>query len=201
MKEQGHDILKRAIRELPEYNFDSEKAWNKIDELLNHRQPFTEKKMPEYALPKDIWPAIEHSLETTQKRKIYISVARVAASIIVLIGIGVLLRENIIFRGEKGKISFSTETVEDSSFLGEEFPVEIQRNEHLQLLCQNNPELCTSPLFIELSKQIDEIGMEMKKILEMTEKNNDPQILRYYYQLENQKVEIELQMLKIINQS
>lgn len=201
MKEKGRDILKKAIQELPEFSFDSEMVWTKIDESLGHEHSITDKQLPEFSLPKDIWPEIEQSLETNHRRKIYLAAARIAASLVFLLGIGLLLKDNIGFGEEKVAISYSTETVEDQSFVEDDFPVKIQGDEHLQLLCQNNPEACTSPLFIELTKQIDEIVTEMNKISDMAEKNNDPQILRYYYQLENQKVEIELQMLKIINQS
>lgn len=201
MKEKGRDILKKAIQELPEYTFNSEDIWMKIDNSLNAKQASLNTKLPEYSLPKDIWPAIEQGLDNNRKKKIYLSAFRVAAVITILLGSGLILKEYFKNNAESSTISYSTETIEDQSFFENTPQIEIQKNEHIQVICQNNPQACTSPVFIELNKQINDISSEMKKISKIIKKNNDPQILRYYYRLENKKVEIELQMLKLINQS
>ncbi|MBN1117657.1 MAG: hypothetical protein JXA77_10660 [Bacteroidales bacterium] len=201
MKKKDQNILKKAIRDLPEFKLPKEEVWANIDKVLSSEEEVSDKTLPEFKLPRDIWPGIEQKLNSRQIRIKTQVVFRVAAAIIILVGSTLLIREYLYRNKPESIISYSTEVVDEADFLGYDFSSNSNGDKHIQAICKNNPGACSSELFIRLSKQINDISSEMDKISEMIKENNDPQLKRYYYQLENQKVEIELQMIKIINRS
>jgi hypothetical protein len=201
MKEKRYNILKKALQNLPDYAFDSDQIWKNIDDSLHEKQFFINKEYPEYDLPKDIWPEINKALDVNRTKKVYFSIVRVAASIAILISIGLVFNKQFSNKSKNSYYIYSSEIIDNQNELNEELPIGTTGVDRIRIICANNPDACSTPLLKELSRQIDDISAEMKNLSEKFNENKDPQILRYYYLLENQKVEIELQMIKIINQS
>ncbi len=158
-------------------------------------------QLPEHALQIDIWPVVEKELNSTQKqqsKKFYLSLLKVAAVFVLLVGGGLIYRL-IVNSNEKDTISYSIEIIDDNTIL--QMPLNSEGDDHIQAICLNNPVVCSTPEFIELNKQIEDIEKELENISNILLQNNDPQIQRYYYQLENEKVEIEKKIIRVINQS
>jgi hypothetical protein len=202
MKDTNGNILKKAIAELPNFVCGSESMWQNIEKSLPEETTNTlADVLPEYILPKDIWPAIEQDLDNRKIHKIRFAYLRIAAGIVALIGLGFLVKEFVGYKADKGTITYSVETVDNSNLHINEIIQDIPENENIKTLCQNNPVVCSTQQFEELTRQFDDVTGEMQEITKIIKENNDPQLLRYYYRLENQKAEIEKKMIRIITQS
>jgi hypothetical protein len=199
-----NDIDRSLSDKLPEYKA-PEGIWENIERSLDEKTYENAlNNLPEYSLPTDIWKGIDKELSSSKPYKtrwINYPLFRVAAVIALLIGGTLIIKELITNNKNRDTISYSVETIDDSGFTGYETEQVIPDNEHIQVLCENNPVACSTEQFIELTKQIDDVNKELQEMVEIIQKNKDPQMLRYYYRLENQKVEIEQKMIKIINQS
>lgn len=202
MEELNKDILSKAIANLPTFTTESDKIWGEIEKTLDASRPNQEliDNLPEFKLPKDIWPEIEAKIDKKQPKTVFIKIVKVAAAILLLLSSAVIIKQVYFSKSTKGEISYSVETIQDdgTAFTPE---LKISGNSHIQAICLNNPVACNSEAFKELNQQINDLNNELDKLSKLLIENNDPQLQRYYYKLENQKTDIEIQMIKIINQS
>jgi hypothetical protein len=192
------------LTELPAFKA-PDTIWNKVENELDSlplRKAIEE--LPSFSAPDDIWPGIEEKakqIKLTGLRKNISILFKVAAVFLAIIGISLLFRAYLYNLQIKGKISYSQEIIENSSLKDITQNPDALADEHMKVLCINNPVVCSTPQFDELRRQIDEISLELENMKSILEKGNDPQIQRYYYQLENEKAQVEQKIIKMINQS
>ena len=67
--------------------------------------------------------------------------------------------------------------------------------------CEKLPEVCKTPLFIELHGQLKEIREEQQKLEQLLKNSQNPRLLKYYYRMENERVEIEKRLVKLFIES
>lgn len=189
---------------MPEY--DAPKGiWKNIESTLNKMSYENAIGcLPEHPLPIDIWPGIEKELNKTKKvkpKKIYLSLLKVAAILIVVVGSSLAIRAIINQNEKRGTISYSVEMIDVGEISNEVNSPGLDKDEHIQTICRNNPIVCSTPQFVELNSQIEDVDKELENIATFLKKDNDPQLQRYYYQLENEKLSIEKKIIKMINES
>ena len=193
MKEKNTHILKKAIRELPAFKLGDEQMWERLTGEISG----TVDRMPEYKAPEGLWEKIELELDKPRlmhRRSIPV-LTRIAAGLLIVISIGLVLRF-IKNNDTAGSLKFSN--------LSENEIVPLEESEMISIynpaLCQTNPLICNTSLFKELGKQLDEVKGEIDLIGTLIRKD-DPQMMKYYYRLENLRVEIEKKMVKLILES
>lgn len=198
MKEKNPDILRKAIEDLPVFKVESQYLWEYIERQLpfdSIKEKGTLPKLPEFKAPESVWQKIEivlESAEISKKRRITPILVKWSAAAAILILAGYLSLNWFRNYNQQAKYFNASQT-------------EIQEGHGIEsiynpALCNNNPQVCSTDLFKELDKQLNEINSELETMKPMI-KGNDPQLLKYYYRLENEKAEIEKKMVKIIMQS
>jgi len=226
MKKKNTNILKKAIAELPEFRLNNpeiwpgiedvlgkdtkystklpeykapENLWQKIEEKLAQQNPNLTnaiQNMPLYKAPVNTWEKIEHELDKNKRigkgKELRLLIRISAAAILVLsVGVGLWLRF--------GNKNTELERLQVKN-------IEIHQNGdgiesiYNPALCKSNPQICNTDLFKSLDKELNEIKTEIETMKPMI-KGNDPQLMKYYYRLENEKAEIEKRLVKIIMQS
>jgi hypothetical protein len=201
----GEGKLKKALDELPSYVLPND-IWPDIEERLEQKDIHLKKAiddLPVFKVPSDLWKRLEEKAGLQKKTKISLyksPVFRIAASITLLISITYLAYRFLIPEGDE-TISMHIEIIDDSK-IPDIVPegVGIQPIFNSQL-CKGNPQLCSSPQFKELDRQLNELQNELDRILGQPGSKNDPQLIKYYYRLKNERVEVEKRMVKLIIQS
>jgi hypothetical protein len=185
MKDKKH-IVKKAIKELPEYKMPDPDLWERIEAQLDSG-PSLKDKLPSFKAPDTVWGKIEKELDRNPKRFFTIKRTQLLASAAVVILVSAFALYGIKKTGQ-GKISPGSETVQITN------PI------YDPALCENNPDVCKSPAFIDLEKQLGAVKIEIDE-LEKYMKQDDPQLMKYFLRLENTRVEIEKKMVKMLIQS
>ncbi len=229
MREKKRKILLKAISELPQYSIEGNEVWSSIERELDQQEydpAHAILQLPVFKTPEKVWDGIENRLnqkKTILKRvidelpvfkapdgsweKIDIPSRKkhlrlvdfrkiaVAAILIIALGLGALLVQR---QNKSGLTSmdnnYTSDSDEKSSSVG---GLESIYN---PALCAGNPEVCNSPEFKELAIQMKIVNAELKK-LKLLLKQDNFQLRNYYYRLENEKVEIEKQMARLIIKS
>lgn len=200
MKKGKQNVLYYAIKELPK-NKVPDMVWGRIeDELLNNSLQKTINELPTFAAPKKIWNDIDNNLVPALKNKIRFysnTYVRIAASILLIIGIGFLFYNNM--KQSDYKLTYSIEKNYDEIIFN---PVSESINtNYIAGNCQKLPEICETPVFKELNSQLSELITEKDKLEKIMENNPDPQLMKFYYKLENKKVSIEKEIIKLFVES
>ena len=194
MEEENKHILKKAIKELPVFKPDNSDLWESIERQLDRKKIFY--NLPEYKAPDALWNKVEQGLDKRKIRRSFFSahyLARIAAVIILFVSFGIII-----------KYEYGRKYLKEASYL--EKPEAKTMNEpgiesiYNSALCKGNPQICNTPLFKSLDKQLNEVKGELDQMKPMI-KNGDPQMMKYYYRLEKERVEVEKKMVKIIMES
>lgn len=197
MREKNRHILKKAIREMPVHKLPNESLWERIMVNRANAQPMSD-RLPTYKAPEGIWENIEKELNNKPATRPwhafkYVRLAAAIAGLIVMLGTGwIVIRhysgnttgqitETDLNHTEPGKITQSPLVYDPG-------------------LCRSNPHACNTRLFKELDQQWHDVKKELE-MLEPEIQHNDPQLTRYFYRLDNLKIEIEKKMLKLILES
>jgi hypothetical protein len=197
MKE-NNKYLKKAISGLPTFKVNKEGLWGSIKAKLENRSrsKILFSNLPEHKAPENLWQKVKHELDQKNKSKLQhltTYITRAAAVITLLITIGIAVKH---YRETK----FS-----DGSFIIEKNETNRKQDVGIesiynQALCKANPQICSTPLFKGLDSQLNEVKGEIDKIEPMV-KNGDPQLMKYFHRLVNEKVKIEKKLVKIIIES
>jgi hypothetical protein len=195
MKEKNQGIFKKAIEDLPVFKVESQNLWENIERQLpldSKKEKETLPNLPEFHAPDDLWLKIETELDkvkTKERRRILPMLVKLSAAAALLLLAG-YFSFNWISNYQLRKNFFETSKADEYKEQGID-PI------YNPALCKNNPQVCHTVQFKELDKQLNEIKSEIENMKPMI-KGNDPQLLKYYYRLENEKAEIEKRMVKII---
>ncbi|MBN2520902.1 MAG: hypothetical protein JXB17_10385 [Bacteroidales bacterium] len=204
MKEQKKYNLKKAIDQLPAYKA-PDKIWGNIAKRMDNMNAPLQRAiqdLPVFKVPEKIWNTIEEGLEKEGGKKVFLfqkQVIRIAASIIVLLAIGYLVKYFIV-PPDKDLI-YSVEIVEDDTGIDFMPTVDTGSSDIILSNCKKNPEVCESPLFIELENQLKELKAEQEKLQKILKGNPDPQLIKFLYRMENDRVEIEKKIIKMFIES
>jgi hypothetical protein len=195
MRPINQKMLKEAIRHLPSFKA-PDGLWEELEQKLKLQHPLND--LPGYTAPEDAWEKIERELdkEITLKRKNTIRlVIRTSAAVILLL-LSLYSTKVIIGDKAQGKLHRLKTEIPDVNNL-EERGFESIYN---PALCQSNPHVCSTPLFKSLDNELQVIKAEIIEMKPMV-KGGDPQLLKYYYRLVNEHIEIEKRLVKLIMQT
>jgi hypothetical protein len=196
MKEINALKLKEAINQLPALKA-PKGIWKVIE--MNLKKHNSLNSLPEYKAPAIVWEMIEKELgkEVSLKRgrTIRLLLRTCAAAIILLMSlysVRVIVNNNMHFnRLQEIKRKKSDINIEDETDF---------KSIYNPALCQSNPQICNTPLFKSLDFELNIIKSEIEEMKPLV-KAGDPQLLKYYYRLVNERTEIEKRMVKLIMQT
>ncbi|MGD2033415.1 MAG: hypothetical protein PVF73_00045 [Bacteroidales bacterium] len=230
MKERNRKIIKRAIRQLPEFEINRPEIWGRIEsklEIMGTQENKLKKNLPQFNAPTVLWNKIEtkpedrksvlqravkdmpvykapagnwkkiHRVLDRSSEKVlkinYSLIGRIAAAVIIVIAawLGILKLNN---REAENTMP------EDNGFAGSDFSLDMGAGIKViynLAMCRSNPQICETELFRSLNQQRQEIENEIRN-LETILRKNDPQLMKYYYRLVNEQVEIEKRMVRLI---
>lgn len=198
MKEKKRYYLKKAISELPDCTLKKKNLWEDIETSLNTkaRSENFYNKLPQYKAPYDLWGKIEQGLEQNNNSSSLNSIyflARTAAMIALLLGIGMIIKHRYQIKSPENK--YKTEEINIAAEKDTEF-----ESIYNPAICKSNPEICNTQMFKMLDQQLNEVKGEINKMKAMSQKE-DPQMMKYFHRLVNERAEIEKKMVKIIIES
>lgn len=203
MKKEQNNTLQNIIKKLPGFKV-PDIIWNRINKELSNREDIVKKliEMPVKKAPDNIWPQIEEKLNYRNQKIKYLKntkILKIAASITILISLsfGGLYFYN---HSKQKDLSYSVEIIDDSLY---DIQIELKTNgyEKLKVNCKKSPEICQSPLFIELNSQLKEIKTEQEKLKNEIKNQSNPELLKYYFRLENEKARLNKSLIKMFNES
>lgn len=223
MKEKNRNILKRAIDQLPDYHLKENNVWQKIEidlsksvdvlsdlprlkapertwvaieNKLNELESPLGKaisELPEYRAPAVAWKKIEANLDRKRilpiRNRVFF-ITKIAASVLVLISVAY----GIFRYSQNNKEELARDTFESMEFSA---GIEVIYN---KAMCKSNPQICDTELFKSLDRELQELKQELE-VLESFMKDDDPQMMKYYHRLVNERVEIEKRMIRLIIES
>lgn len=204
MAEINKHILKNAIDNLPESKAPNA-IWELIDEDLENASESNKEcltiaidDLPEYKITRDLWNNIESEFKYKPDRKVLTVgiMLKIAASIVMLIGLSISL---LHYTSKNYQVEISTTIIiENSEEKALNLTPDPEIASEIELLCSNLPEQCKGPLVKELKQQLDEVTKQYNAVKETMNKHKTPDFNRYLDRLENEKTEIEKELLNII---
>jgi hypothetical protein len=197
MKEINKHILKKAIHKMPSFKPGKAELWKgieaRLDKKSNLQPDFS--KLPVFKAPVGLWEKVEQGLKKPS-HSVFTSkyfIIRTAAAFAILISIGIFIK----YQYTAKSLTESTSIEELNSNASSKMSFESIYN---PALCKGNPQICNTPIFKSLDKQLNDLKGELNQMKPMIQKG-DPQVMKYYYRLENERVEVEKKMVKIIIES
>jgi hypothetical protein len=185
MKEKKRSNLKRAVHNLPDYT-SRQLDFHTITERISD-SPLTN-LLPEFKAPEGLWNKIESRLSNKPVGIRFGSVfLRIAAIVVFLITLSI---GYLILKPDALPLA-NQKRVQDETNLAELYNPS---------MCTANPSVCNTPVFKELTKQLQDLKQELINMEDLIG-NREPQMMKYYYRLINQKVAVEKKMVKIIVES
>ena len=146
--------------------------------------------------PEHVWAGIQEELDRKKEMpvsKINYTWAAAAASVILITAFSIyLLVSRYSIKSPETNYTEKENKIPETGIMNSSI--------YNPELCKNNPQICKSPVFIDLEKQLHEVKSELD-LINGYMRTDDPQMMKYYYRLENTRVEIEKKMVKIILQS
>ena len=204
MKKNQEYNLKKAINQLPSFKAPN-KIWNGIEKALDKNNESLCKAiddLPSFKAPDKIWSGIEKKLEEQSRKKVLLipkPFLQIAASIIIIFSIGYLA--TYYFRNSDKDVTYSIEIIENEMEVDFYPAVDFESTNIISSNCQKVPEVCESPIFIELQSQLKELKNEQEKLESMLKNESNPQLLKFYYRIENERVDIEKKLVKMFVES
>ena len=227
MSEKNRNILKHAITQLPGFKIRKPEIWGRIEKVLEKKEKMEsalQSGLPHFHAPDALWEKVEAELQAQHPvlrkaisempvstvpagtwdkieilldkqvslriRKRVFFMAKMAASILVFMSIAY----GILKYRENRKENLTRTTFERMELSN---GIEAIYN---PALCKSNPRVCQTELFKDLDRQREEIGKEINTMKTLIN-NKDPQMMKYYHRLVNERVEIEKRMVKLIIES
>ncbi len=202
MKEPNKDKYKKALKNLPQANT-PDGCWNQITQKLSNKEEIKLRKalnsLPQRKAGTAIWLKIEKELsEKNTGRLISVklnNVIKIAALFIIFIGVlNVLKYYNKPARSEKNQYRVVIASQ------GHQLPNDNDDNMLSTIIrqyCSQSPEICSNEEFLELNKLLVEVQIEVENLNRINRKRGNAQLNKYLLRLNNQKIEIQKEMLQI----
>jgi hypothetical protein len=165
MTEQGNNILKKKIAQLPEYTPD-DALWNSIEAWLDFEVQVSVKvkDLPVYSPSDTIWEKIEKTSTPSKVRFLprrYLYYAASVAALLLLSGILIFKLLNKTNR----EVQITTEIVYTDDRTENTKTQWPEPTQYINSLCRLNTDVCKSQPFIEKKKLLDELDKSEEELL------------------------------------
>jgi hypothetical protein len=203
-REKNRESLQEAINSMSMHTAPDglwDKIGNNLEQATEVGKENLEKaivKLPEQKLEYDLWVGISEQLDErkTIKLKPNKNFYKIAAAFLLFIAtIGLVVKQAYKSSDFEISIEIIEEQFIEKSF--ETFNDPTIQNE-IDLLCSHLPEHCNDPLIQELKEQLEEVNLQYKKLKTIMATENNPELRHYLLRIENEKTEIEKELLNVI---
>jgi len=186
MKEKNKNTLRDALNQLPEYGANAG-AWKGIEAGLT---PALGKQLPSYQPPAEVWNGLNRALNTpapviNMRRRAWTRLGGIAASVLVIVALGVGLWPEALNAGPKVSISYAQEVAPATNAHDWDDGEESFNQVIAQIEERNEPALNT--LNMELA-ELTEAKEEMKAML--VAYGEDPSVIRQLAEIERDRSDI-----------
>ena len=207
MEEKNKHILEKAFEQLPEFKADAS-IWDNIEYRLNNEA--NEKnyealkqslnQLTSFKADESIWNKIEKELDSKSDTVNKFHFLKIAASVIIVIGLGILINKILTRNSEKEFIAFSQETIADNEIEVYSPELEKEMNELIRQQCLIQPDICMNPVFTELNKELSDLTKSLDEI-KMLSKNStsDPETNKYVLRIQKERAEVSKKLLHFFN--
>jgi hypothetical protein len=193
--------IQNTLRTLPVFKA-PDRIWDAIENELEREQDnisFDTSQLPDYKAPVRIWQNIEYELERTSSKPLlqYRRMFSVAAGIVAVLCLGVIMYVRLSNSG-KELITYTVEKeaqTEQNTF--DSKGIEAEGIGDRIANCETSPEVCSSLRYKDLKSQLDDVKHELERLENIISKDSDPQLLKFYYRLENERADIEKSIIKL----
>lgn len=202
--EKNREVLQKAIDSMSKHKA-PEGLWKTIEKSLNNPQELGEKnlknaigELPNRKPERDLWKGIESNITPSKTRKLFLEkhVLKIAASLILLLSITFLIKNQI---QHKEVIEITTAIIEDNPFTSESLIENCSANQkEIDRICSNLPAACEDPVVQELKEQLNEVNQEYNELKSMISNTSSPDLVKFLHRIENEKCQIENQLLELI---
>ncbi|SER07575.1 hypothetical protein [Neolewinella agarilytica] len=186
MKEKNKKTLRDALEQLPEYGADAG-AWKAIEAGLT---PALSERLPSYQPPAEVWNGLNKALNSPApvvsiRRRKWARIGGIAASVLVIVALGVGLWPEAINAGPRISISYAQEVAPATS--SHDWNADEESFNHViaQIEERNEPTLNT--LNMELA-ELTAAKEEMKAML--VAYGEDPSVIRQLAEIERDRSDI-----------
>ncbi len=207
MEDKNKNILNKAIELLPQFRADA-RIWEKIEEQLeseiSERKIEVLKKaidqLPSFKADNKTWDEIEKELDNKFKPANNFYFLKIAASLIVVIGMSILINNIFIKNSQKEFISFSQETVSDNKTDIASLELEKELDNFIQKQCQVQPDVCKRPEVADLTAQLSDLSKSLDELKIMMENSaDDPETYKYMLRIQKERAGISKKLLQYFN--
>lgn len=207
MEEKNKHILDKALEQLPQFKAD-DRIWDKVVEQLDNEEgeqnPEILKRsinqLPSFRAGENIWNNIEKELDgkSSAANKFYF--LKIAASLILLIGIGILINNMFTSNTQKDNITFSQEAVSDNTTDLSSTALEMELNDLIKQQCRIQPDICMNPVFNELKEELSGLTRSLEQVKTLSKNSaNDPETYKYILRIQKEKAAISKKLLQFFN--
>jgi len=189
--ENNRNIIETAISKLAIHE-PREHVWKQLDQKLSEAPLYTAlKNLGEYEPDQSVWKAIEIKNVSTNRTVIWWYAAAV-----------VLFASTLFIwnskTNQKSFISFSVEPIDSRLQVSQEVASDYQY-EQLKSHCESETLICSSDDFKRLKKEFEELQTAAAQLRQaMGQYNSQPELMRQFSMLEQEKAEVLNKMAKMI---
>lgn len=197
MMENNHKILQKALQKLPEYA-PGEELWEKMEtSLIEDPFNYIIPKLNKIEPPHSIWERIDHDLAFREKYsniKLWAKWSIAAAAMIIL---GVIMFNIVNKNYEHKKYAEELLSHKDAFHWQDDDAIVAQT---LSLICEAKPEVCRSPEFKKMKKELEYLDQSKQAVVKQLNKHNtDPELNLKLTRIELEQTEIINQMVASVN--
>lgn len=205
MEEKNKHILEKAFEQLPEFKADA-RIWDKIEEELNKEEyeknsdtlKQSIRQLILFKADESIWHTIEKELDSKSYAAGKFYFLKIAASVILVLGSGVLITKMVT--AEKEGITFSQETIPDNEIDIYSSELEKEMNDLIRQQCRIQPDICKNPVFTELNEELSGLTESLSRIKTLARNSdNDAEIYKYILRIQKERAEISKKLLHFFN--
>ena len=189
--EKNQHILKNALTKLPHYS-PGDGVWTSINQEMNELPlKSATQSLPEYEPDEKLWDLIAKGPAVNRMAYFW----QYAAAVILLIGVA-----GVWFVGKKSgkQIAFTQETV-DERLQTKADQVTDRQYEKLKAYCETETLICASSDYKQLQNEYEELVSAATRLQQaIGEYNAEPDLVRQFANIEQQKAEVLNEMAKMI---
>lgn len=187
--ERNHRTLQDAIGRFPKYEPD-ESVWETLREKLNdHPLQKALEQMPVYEPDEMLWALIERKNKRLESKMGWWYAA--AAAVVLMAGV-------LLVRTDNSGIHYTQEKA-DPRLQAAEAPLTDLQYQKLKTYCENETLVCNSPDYRRLQTEYEKLSSASDQLQQAIGLYNaEPELMRQFISIEQQKAEILNEMAKMI---
>ncbi len=208
MEELNKNILNKAIHYLPQHKA-PDKCWCVIENQINNSETENNPEvleeailnLPVYKAKDTIWNEIDKNLnnsskEKGQKLRLFYKISKIAAVLILLIGVTFFFK-NVLIKRDTEAVFYTTETVMKPQELNTEDGAYNNLGKLIRLHCSTTPTVCKKDEFIELNSMLTDLEKEEENLIKVSKKSSTQDLTKFLSRISNQKIEIQKEILQM----